>query len=187
VSLLGAAAVGVTVGVVAHRRADTARVVAAVPAKALQPRVGESDPAERSAPVPLVQNAVIDPSALPLIPTSVQGGAASSARRASHSAANTDVAASLLEQMALIDRARASLRAGDASHALQSVTEYRRKYPGGNFAPEALFLQMQASKQLGQATLATQAARELVERYPNAPNVSRARDLLQSQTSTQNP
>jgi hypothetical protein len=187
-SLVGAAAVGVAVGIAAHRRAADARATVVEPVKAAQHRSIEVHSMRPSAPAAAVEKgAIVDPSALPLIPTSVQAGLASSVRRADRSLATAETDASLLEQIIAIDRARASLRSGNASEALQNASDYRRKYPRGNLIPEALFLQMQASKQLGQMGVATKAARELVERFPNAPNVGRARDLLKSESPSDNP
>jgi hypothetical protein len=88
---------------------------------------------------------------------------------------------SLMEEMSLIDAARASLHSGNAAEALRSANDYNRKFSAGRFVPEALFLLMQASNQLGQSQRATDAARELIRRFPNATHVGRARDLLQSQ------
>lgn len=86
----------------------------------------------------------------------------------------------LLEEVALVDAARASLRAGNAALALASAEDYSRRFSAGRFAPEISYLAMQAKSQLGQRQAAAEAARELIRRYPNCPQVERARDLLQS-------
>ncbi len=93
----------------------------------------------------------------------------------------------LANEMALIDMARAKLRAGSAADALQSATEYNRRFSAGRFAPEAFYLIMQARKQLGQHQAATDAAREIIQRFPDGPHVGRARELLQSQRESNIP
>lgn len=93
----------------------------------------------------------------------------------------TQASHSVLDEMALIDAARASLRAGQPAAALRNASAYNQAFPGGRFAPEALFLLMQANKQLGNAQAAEIAAREMVRRFPNGPHVARARELIESQ------
>jgi hypothetical protein len=121
VSLLGAAAVALTLGVVSHRRANSARTVAES-AATMPARLTSNDAAFPVASATGTRIAIVDPSALPLIPTGARAGSASSQHRSVHDASPKD----------------------------------------------------------GNASLATSTARELVERFPNAPNAGRARELLQS-------
>jgi TolA-binding protein len=104
-----------------------------------------------------------------------------------HSPATANPDRTLLEEMALIDAARSSLRTGDASGALRSANQYGRRFPAGRFAPEALFLVMQANGRLGNRQGAVEAAREIVRRYPNGAQVARARELLQTEAALEKP
>lgn len=97
------------------------------------------------------------------------------------SAAEADDSRDLFEEMRLIDAARANLRSGNPAEALRTAQDYNRRFAAGRFAPEALFLSMQASRQLGQGQVAADAARAIIARFPNGPHVGRARELLQSQ------
>ena len=89
--------------------------------------------------------------------------------------------------MALVDAARSRLRMGDAAGALRSASDYGRRFPAGRFAPEALFLVMQAHHQLGHRQAALEAAREIVRRHPNSAQVGRAREILQSEQAIEKP
>jgi TolA-binding protein len=105
--------------------------------------------------------------------------------RPAASASDSDSA--FAEELALVDRARSKLRAGDAAGALRSASDYERRYPAGRFAPEALFLLMQARLELGQSQNAADAAREIIRRFPNAAQVARAREVLTSTGANENP
>jgi hypothetical protein len=91
------------------------------------------------------------------------------------------------EELGLVDAARTRLRAGDASGALRSAGEYNRRFPAGRFAPEALYLLMQARLELGQRKAAEDLAREILRRFPNAAQVARAREVLGSEEEPKKP
>jgi hypothetical protein len=91
------------------------------------------------------------------------------------------------EELALLDTARSKWRAGNAAGAIESASEYRRRFPAGRFVPEALFLLMQARLDLGQEQAAREVASELVRRFPNTPQVTRAREVLKFDEATQKP
>ena len=93
----------------------------------------------------------------------------------------------LPEEMALIDDAHSRLRAGNASAALKRARAYVQRFPAGRFAPEALFLVMKASEELGDPATAIGAARDIIRRFPNGAQVERARELLESQAVGGNP
>jgi len=88
--------------------------------------------------------------------------------------------------MALVDSARSELRAGDALAVLKRAAEHRRRFAAGRFAPEMLFLTMQAKLKLGEREAAADVARELVRRFPTGAQASRARELLQSNDRPRN-
>ncbi len=86
----------------------------------------------------------------------------------------------LAEEIAFIDVARVRLRSGDPSGALQRVNEYDRRSDFGHFAPEALYLRIEAQLQLGNRYAAAIAAREMVARFPHAAQVRRATSILEA-------
>lgn len=98
----------------------------------------------------------------------------------------TDSDRAFAEELGLVDAARSRLRAGDAAGALRSATEYGRRFSAGRFAPEALFLLMQARLELGQRQNAADAARQIIERFPNSAQVARAREVLKSAGAAEN-
>lgn len=103
----------------------------------------------------------------------------SSAKAAIHDSSGGPEARGLLEEMALVDAARTSLRTGDAHRAAKSARHALAAYPSGQFAPESLFILMQSSQQLGQTEEANRAARQILARFPSSPQARKAHDLLQ--------
>jgi hypothetical protein len=95
-------------------------------------------------------------------------------------AASAQPELALAQELAFVDVARIRLRSGDATGALEQVNEYER-HPGfGRFAPEALYLRMEAQLQLGNRLAAAAAARDILARYPRAPQVRRATSILET-------
>ena len=87
-------------------------------------------------------------------------------------------AETLAEEVRSVDRARAALAAGRAPETLAVLDEYERRYPGRRFAPEALYLRMEALVSLGRTARARAAAERLLASYPNSPQRARAREVL---------
>jgi hypothetical protein len=87
----------------------------------------------------------------------------------------------LAEEIGVIDRARASLNAGNPSEALRALDEHDRRFDDPRLAPEALYLRMEARVRLGDRAGAERAAREILEKYPGGPQVGRAEELLRSE------
>ena len=83
-------------------------------------------------------------------------------------------------EIAAIDGARAQLHAGNTDAALRELDAYDRRVDFGRFAPEALYLRMEAQLQAGQLTLAQSTAREIVRRFPRSAQVRRAAQVLES-------
>jgi TolA-binding protein len=77
-----------------------------------------------------------------------------------------------------VDRARAALAAGRAGDALTRLDEYERNFAEQRFAPEALYLRLEALAVLGRTDLARKTAERLLARYPNSPQGERARAML---------
>jgi outer membrane protein assembly factor BamD (BamD/ComL family) len=77
-----------------------------------------------------------------------------------------------------VDRARAALAAGQPRQALLLLDEYERRFHTRGFAPEALYLRMEALTSLGQTEPALATARRLLASYPHSPQAARARLVL---------
>jgi outer membrane protein assembly factor BamD (BamD/ComL family) len=84
----------------------------------------------------------------------------------------------LTEEVRQVDRARVALAAGRPAQTLAVLEEYERHFPQHRFAPEALYLRMEALMSLGRAAEARLAAERLLANYPGAPNGARARAVL---------
>lgn len=97
------------------------------------------------------------------------------------SPADVDSDAPLVAEVVAIDEARARLARGDPRAALRFLNGYDQRFPERHLAPEALYLRMQALHQLGDQAGAKACAERLVSRYPTAPQVGRARELLSDQ------
>jgi|RhiMethySRZTD1v2_1073278.scaffolds.fasta_scaffold131261_2 hypothetical protein len=84
-------------------------------------------------------------------------------------------ALSLPEEVALLDRARAALAAGDAKRALEILDEHGRVPGGAMLAAEAGLLRIQALSRAGQAQKAAQEARRFIDANPGSTLAERAR------------
>ncbi len=93
----------------------------------------------------------------------------------------------LAEEIGMIDRARASLNAGNPAETLRALDDYDRTFSEPRLGPEALYLRMEARARVGDRAGAERAAREIVERYPGGPQVGRAEELLRSDPTLKKP
>jgi hypothetical protein len=84
----------------------------------------------------------------------------------------------LSKEVKSVDGARAALAAGNAIQTLRLLDEYERRFPARGFAPEALYLRMEALSVLGRPAEARAAAGRLLVSYPNSPQSARARVVL---------
>jgi hypothetical protein len=84
----------------------------------------------------------------------------------------------LTEEVRQVDRARAALAVGRPAETLAALDEYERRFPQHRFAPEALYLRMEALASLGRTAQARAAAELLLATYPGTPNGARARAVL---------
>jgi hypothetical protein len=84
----------------------------------------------------------------------------------------------LAEEVQAVDRARALVAAGRASDALAALDDYERRFPIRRFAPEGLYLKMEALLGAGQRGAARDAAARLLSQYPKSPQAPRARQVL---------
>ena len=88
-------------------------------------------------------------------------------------------AETLSHEIAIIDRARGLLAAGHASEAMAALDEYERRFAQRHFAPEALYLRLEALLVAGRTTEARALARRLLASYPTSPHSEKARHLLE--------
>lgn len=89
-------------------------------------------------------------------------------------------AATLLEELALINSVRAALAKNAASAALRSLDEYASKYPSGGLTMEALVLRVSALAALGDRASAKRLADEFLATHPDSPYAQRLRLLSDS-------
>jgi hypothetical protein len=89
---------------------------------------------------------------------------ASAARVAAAPAAKNGLAV----EVALLDRARSALAAGDAVGSLSVLDEYARERRSGVLAPEAQFLKIQALERAGRTGAARALARDFIAKNPGS-------------------
>lgn len=111
----------------------------------------------------------------PLAVNAVNAPKAPSAPNAANGAIDAE---RLAEEVALVDRARAALARGDAQATLGALDDYDARFSPRRFAPEALYLRMEALLRLGQTSAARAVAARLAKAYPSSPNAARARQVL---------
>jgi hypothetical protein len=88
----------------------------------------------------------------------------------------------LAEQVALVDRARGALANGDAPGALAALNQYDAQFARRKFAPESLYLRMEALLREGRTSAARDVAQMLVQSYSTSPHAARARQVLAQTT-----
>ena len=97
------------------------------------------------------------------------GAATRSAAPARRHAGAATRAGDLPGEIALIDAARAAIRAGAPERALVLLRRYGATYSGGTFRPEAAALRIEALAASGQVELARTLARDFVAKHPDSP------------------
>ena len=122
-----------------------------------------SAPEVRSAPAPAAGAA--EPSELSL-----------SARVPPSSSADHD--AQLAAELALLDRARQALAAGNAASAMRSLNDYDARFEHPNLLPEALYLRLEAFTLKGDRYETENVARRMLQAFPAGPHAARARAVL---------
>jgi hypothetical protein len=84
----------------------------------------------------------------------------------------------LTAEVALVDRAHALLRGGDARGALGVLARYESAFAAPRLLPEVFALRMEASESAGDGGAARLWASRLVTRYPRSAQAAKARALL---------
>jgi hypothetical protein len=75
----------------------------------------------------------------------------------------------LFDEQRVIESARAAIAGGDAPGALKLLDSYERRFPSGQFQPEALALRVEALRGRGEVGRAKSLAAEFARRYPQHP------------------
>jgi hypothetical protein len=154
--------------------AETA-VTAPSPSLAVPGAANPTGPSDRSAPIP--NQVTNEPPALRLTPP-----ATAPAFRAEHGQvappADDALSADLLAQeIAVVDGARAALRAGRPREVLR-ILEAARAESFAQFGPETLYLRMEALLALGEKAPAARVARQILSTYPGSPQARSAIAVL---------
>jgi len=85
----------------------------------------------------------------------------------------------LAEELALIDRVRASVDASNPALASTLLAEHGRRFgKSAQFAPEARYLRLEVMVATGRNEEARRLAHEILERDPSGPHAAQARALL---------
>lgn len=85
----------------------------------------------------------------------------------------------LAEELALIDRVRASVDAKNPALARALLAQHERRFgKSAQFAPEARYLRLEVAAATGSTEEARRLAQEILERDPSGPHAARARALL---------
>lgn len=128
-----------------------------------------SEPAP-STPTTVASSAALDgegAAPTPVKARAVEAPALSTSRSSEH----------LAEEVALLSRATADLRAGRAGDALDALDEHRRKFPGGVLAEERRAARAQALCALGRRSEAEVELAHLARTAPQSPQGARARQF----------
>jgi hypothetical protein len=88
-------------------------------------------------------------------------------------------AASLREQVRLLEHARAELSARRTRMSLAALDEYERRFPKGPLAPEAAVLHIEAFLLDGQRAAAERMGAAFLRAHPAGPHAQRVRSLLE--------
>ena len=150
-----------------------------------KPHVAVAGRAERPSPKAIdTIEAVAAPSANASVASVVViGTSRASASKAAPSVAtaaakSTDV--SLRRELALLEAARSSLTAGNASAALVSLDAHDREFPKGALREEAEVMRIDALARVGNATAARALGESYLKAHPGSPGVKRVREVLAS-------
>jgi len=84
----------------------------------------------------------------------------------------------LVAEVAVLDRARAALRRGDAAGAAAALDEHARAFADGALLAEAELLRIEALAAAGDAAQARRRARDFLSRFPQSPLAKRLRSLV---------
>jgi hypothetical protein len=116
------------------------------------------------------------------VPAPIRANVSRLARRAPEPPAaakvTPDKSASLAEEVAELDRARALLATGNASDALRVLDAYALRWPAGVMVPEAVVVRVEAELARGNHSRAESHARALINAHPNTGHARKVANLL---------
>jgi hypothetical protein len=115
---------------------------------------------------------------LPPAANAAPTGAPASPAAAPPGAASSD-AVSIAEEVAVVDRARHSLRQGRAGEALDELNRYQSRWPNGTLATEVVVLRVEAELRLGKRAVAKERARAFIASQPSSRYAARLRELFE--------
>ena len=174
---LGAGGLAAGVSSLTSERAAPARAPSSTPA---EPRmqVVDSHPAAQPDQPDLAASVEPSPKAAPTPAGREPRGDGDSPRPNAVAEASPVDAEVLVQETRLVDRARAELAAGRAARTLVALDEYQARFPRPRYAPEALYLRMEALLALGNRPAARQVASRLASSHPSSPHAARAEAVL---------
>jgi TolA-binding protein len=172
---LGALVVATTVGVGVATRSWVSRSPVAthgpVASSAVAPASTVAAPPEATtssdAPAASIESAALAP------PPSLRARPAPATTPSTHTPGAT-----LADETASLDVARAALRSDEPSQAIQALDAYSKSYPHGMLAQEALVLRIEALTRVGDASGARTMATAFLHTYPKSPYAARVRFLV---------
>ena len=83
-------------------------------------------------------------------------------------------------ELQVVDRAYALLAAGQSHEALDTLDEYRARFPHGALADEATVLRIEALARMGEETKASNLARAFLNAHPRSPYAARVLQVSNS-------
>jgi hypothetical protein len=89
-----------------------------------------------------------------------------------------DETTGMMEEVSMIDHARAAVARGDALAALDTLDAYAARFKVRRFEPEALYLRMEALGRAGDREGRRRVAQRLLTAFPSSPQCERAREAL---------
>jgi TolA-binding protein len=128
------------------------------------------------------QSAPAQPAPLVPPPPETAESAAPAVEQAAPSASTQNAAPDVSQELALLDRARKALGAGDAHGALAALAEHARRFPHGELGLEAELLHVEALLASGDGEQAASRARAFLTAHPDSPYTARVRTLLEKAT-----
>ena len=85
----------------------------------------------------------------------------------------------LLEELAILDDARAALDSGDTEHAIRQLDRHDLEYEHGQLAPDALALRIDVYGRRRDEAKVTELSRVFLARYADHPQAPRVRAILE--------
>ena len=85
----------------------------------------------------------------------------------------------LLEELAILDDARAALNSGDTEHAIRQLDRHDLEYEHGQLAPDAQALRIEVYGRRRDEAKVTELSRVFLARYADHPQAPRVREILE--------